>query len=58
MERTCGEKESVLPAMSLRGREIGGGTGVLLHENSVQKRFKERMEEVSCNACSKWVQRE
>lgn len=26
-----------LPVMCLRGREIGGGTGVLLHENSVQK---------------------
>lgn len=33
--------------MCRREREIGGGTGVLLHENSVQKRFKEKMGQVS-----------
>lgn len=43
---TCRERErekrqpALLPVMSLRGREKGGGMRVLLHENSVLKGLK------------------
>lgn len=42
--------------MCLRGREMGGGAEVLLHENSVQKDLRKRMGQVSYRtpAASGW----
>lgn len=36
-ERRKKRQPALLPVMCLRGKEIGGGMEVLLHENSVQK---------------------